>query len=246
MEFKFLASYVLVLIALFYSYKEKLGLEKTLFFSSVRAFLQLLILGYILAFIFKLENPFELFCVLLFMIVFAAYTGENRVKLRGKTGYILSFISILSASFTVIFSLLAIEVISLKPNEIIPVGGMVIGNSLNVYSLFVERIRNDIKNSINIIENKVALGATLEQALQPIIKSSIKASLIPIVNTMQTVGIIHIPGVTTGMLLAGAHPLEAISYQLVIMYMIVAVSLFTGIFTKIFLLKLIFRGQLKI
>ncbi len=246
MEFKFLASYILVLIALFYSYREKLGLEKSLFLNSVRAFIQLLVLGYILTFVFRLKNPAELIAVLLFMIIFASFTGESRVKLKGKTGYIVSFVSIFSASFVVIFSLLSIGVISFRPNEIIPVGGMVIGNSLNVYTLFVERLKNDIKNSIEIIENKVALGATLKQALHPIVKSSIRASLIPVINTLQTVGIIHIPGVTTGMLLAGAEPLEAVSYQLVIMYMMVAVALFTGIFTNFAFFKLFLREKIRV
>ncbi|NPA52585.1 MAG: iron export ABC transporter permease subunit FetB [Aquificae bacterium] len=246
MEFKFLASYILVLVALFYSYKEKLGLEKTLLLSSLRAFFQLLILGYLLTFIFKLDKVWELFLVLLFMIVFAAYTAESRVKLRENRGYLIAFLSVFSASFTVIFSLLSFGVISLKPNEIIPVGGMIIGNSLNVYTLFVERLKNDIKNSIETIENKIALGVSLRQALYPVVKSSIRASLIPVINTLQTVGIIHIPGVTTGMLLAGAEPLEAVSYQLAIMYMMVAVALFTGIFTNMYLFKLFFKGRLRV
>ena len=244
MEFKFLASYVLVLIALIYSYKERLGIEKGLFLSSIRAFIQLLILGYLLVFIFKLEHIWQLFCVLLFMVLFAAYTGEGRVKL-GKHGYLISFLSIFTASFLVILSLLSIGVITTKPNEIIPVGGMVIGNSLNVYTLFVERLKNEVKSHLDIIENKVALGATLEKAIYEQIKASIKAALIPVMNTLQTVGIIHIPGITTGMLLAGAEPLKAVSYQLVIMYMMVAVALFTGISTQIFIIKVYLRGKIR-
>ncbi|NPA53649.1 MAG: iron export ABC transporter permease subunit FetB [Aquificae bacterium] len=230
MEYKFLASYILVLIALVYSYKEKLGIEKELLWNSIRAFVQLLVLGYILVYVFKLKNPFELLFILILMILFASYTAQKRVQLKEK-GFLTAFASIFLASFIVLFSLIAIGVISFKPNEIIPVGGMVIGNSLNIYTLTVDRMKGEVKNTIDIIENMIALGATLKQALEFVIKKAIKAALIPTVNSLQTVGIIHIPGITTGMLLAGAEPLKAVSYQLVIMYMMVAVALFTALFT---------------
>ena len=230
MEFKFLASYMLVIVALIYSYKEKLGVEKELFFNSIRAFVQLLLLGYILVYLFKLKNQIELLSILIFMVAFAAYTGQKRVKLKEK-GYFTAFLSIFVSSFLILFSLILIGVITFKPNEIIPVGGMIIGNSLNVYTLAVDRLKGEVKNSIDVIEGFIALGSSLKEAFHFINKKAVKASLIPVINTLQTVGIIHIPGITTGMLLAGAEPLKAVSYQLVIMYMMVAVALFTSIFT---------------
>jgi len=230
MEFKFLASYMLVIAALIYSYKEKLGIEKELFFNSIRAFVQLLLLGYILVYLFKLKNQIELLSILIFMVAFAAYTGQKRVKLKEK-GYFTAFLSIFVSSFLILFSLILIGVITFKPNEIIPVGGMIIGNSLNVYTLAVDRLKGEVKNSIDVIEGFIALGSSLKEAFHFINKKAVKASLIPVINTLQTVGIIHIPGITTGMLLAGAEPLKAVSYQLVIMYMMVAVALFTSIFT---------------
>ncbi len=236
MEFKFLASYLLIIIALLYSYREKLGIEKEIFLSSIRALIQLLILGYILVYIFKLKNPFELLAVLVFMVIFATFTAQRRVKLR-KKGYLTAFLSIFISSFVVLFSLLILQIITFKPNEIIPIGGMIIGNSLNIYTLTVDRLKSEVKNTITIIEGMVALGASLKKALYFPTKEAIKAALIPTVNSLQTVGIIHIPGVTTGMLLAGAEPLKAVSYQLVIMYMMVAVALFTGFFTILFSYK---------
>ena len=233
MEFKFLASYLLILIALFYSYKEKLGLEKEILLNSIRAFIQLLILGYLLVFIFKLKNPIHLLGILVFMILFASYTAQKRVKLKER-GFRTAFLSIFCASFIVLFSLVGMKIITFKPNEIIPVGGMIIGNSLNIYTLVVDRLKGEIKNSIDIIEGMVALGATLKQAMSEPIRNAVKSALIPTLNSLQTVGVIHIPGITTGMLLAGAEPLKAVSYQLVIMYMMVAVALFTGIFSILF------------
>ena len=240
MEFKFILSYVLILIALYYSFKEKLGVEKELLYSSIRAFIQLLILGYTLHYVFKIDNPIGLILILCLMIVFASWTAQRRVNLV-ENGYLKAVVSIGLSSFLVLFSLIAIKIISFKPNEIIPVGGMIIGNSLNVYTLTVDRFKGEIGSKIDVIENIVALGATLKQALYIMKKQSIKSALIPTINNLQTVGIIHIPGITTGMLLAGAKPLEAVSYQLAIMYMMVSVALFTAIITLNFVYYEIFK-----
>ncbi|WP_297457309.1 iron export ABC transporter permease subunit FetB [Persephonella sp.] len=240
MEYKFLASYILILIALYFSYREKLGLEKTILINSIRALLQLAALGYLLFFIFKLKNPVALVLILVFMVVFAAWTGQRRVKLADK-GFLTAFQVIFLSSFIVISSLLLMGIITFEPNQIIPVGGMVIGNSLNVYTLAVDRMKGETRNTLDIIEGVVALGGSLKDAFYFIRKESLKASLIPILNSLQTVGIIHIPGITTGMLLAGADPFEAVSYQLAIMYMMVAVALFTGLFSINFGYKKIIR-----
>ncbi len=230
MEYKFLFSYLMVITALYYAYRERLGIEKTLFINSVRAFIQLLFLGYILTFVFHLNSPFELIGILFLMILFASYTAQSRVKLKEK-GYSTAFLTILLSSSIVIASLLIFGIVSFKPNEIIPVGGMIIGNALNVYTIAVDRMKGEVENSIDIIENIVALGGRLKDAFSLIGKKSVKAAMIPVTNMLQTVGIIHIPGITTGMLIAGADPFTAVSYQLAIMYMVVSVAMFTGIFS---------------
>ena len=116
---------------------------------------------------------------------------------------------------------------------------MIIGNALNVYTQSTERFRGEVKNTIEIIEGMVALGAPLKEALSFASKAAVKASMIPTLNMLQTVGIIHIPGITTGMLLAGADPLKAISYQLAVMYMMVAVALLSAVFGVLFSYRVI-------
>lgn len=126
------------------------------------------------------------------------------------------------------------------PHEMIPVGGMIIGNALNVYTQSVERFKGEVKNTVETIEGMIALGAPLKEALSFASRASVKAAMIPTLNMLQTVGIIHIPGITTGMLLAGADPLKAVSYQLAVMYMMVAVSLLAAAFTVMFSYRSIF------
>lgn len=233
MEYRFLLSYILVLVAIYYSYRQNLGIHSRIAVNTIRAFIQLLLLGYLLHYIFEINNPAGLFGILLFMCLFASWTAQRRV-LSGWKGLLIAFFAILLSSSIVLFSIILLRVISLKPNEVIPLGGMIIGNSLNVYTLTIDRLKGEVKNTIDLIESRIALGASMKEALRPNARASIRAAFIPILNSLQTVGIIHIPGITTGMLIAGASPLKAVSYQLAIMYMLVAVALFTGFFSIVF------------
>ncbi|MDM7273923.1 ABC transporter permease [Sulfurihydrogenibium azorense] len=227
-EYKFLFAYVLILISVYISYREKIGLEKEILINSIRAFIQLLILGYALIFILKLSNVFELFGILFVMIVFAVYTAVKRVSIHD--GVKIAFLSIFLSSFIIIGTLVLTNVLSLKANEIIPIGGMIIGNSLNAYTQTIERFKSDVKNNVDLIENLIALGLPLKEAFRFQIKNSIKAALIPILNNLQTLGIIWIPGITAGMVLAGANPIHAVFFQLVIMFSMVAVAVLTSYF----------------
>jgi len=214
MNYSFLISFILVLIPLIYAYQAKLGIEKQLIINSIRAFIQLLALGYFLIYIFKIQNIVILSGVLILMILYSSYLAKQRVD----TNFIVPFLSILFSTILVI-------------------GGMIIGNALNTFTLSIERFKREIDIQKDLIEAYVAVGASINQAYFEMKKQSIKASLIPTINMLQTIGLVAIPGITTGMLLAGANPLTAISYQLVIIYMLVSVNLFSSLFGISFYVK---------
>lgn len=238
MQYSFLASYALIIFALWYSRREHFGLEKKILTNSILAMVQLGLLGYALVYLFKIEHPSLLFFVLLGMVSFGAYTARKRTPL-GEHSFKIAFLVLGSSSGIVFLSMMAFGVIHMVPHEMIPIGGMIIGNALNVYTQSTERFRAEVKNTIETIEGMVALGAPLKEALSFASKASVKASMIPTLNMLQTVGIIHIPGITTGMLLAGADPLQAVSYQLAVMYMMVAVALLSAVFSVMFSYKVI-------
>jgi putative ABC transport system permease protein len=123
-----------------------------------------------------------------------------------------------------------LKIISLEPREFITIGGMIIGNAMNIASLAISNFRDNALLRIAEIEGYTALGADLSNALKNSIRVSVKLALTPVINNLQTVGIVLIPGIMSGMILAGASPLKAVSYQLVIMYMILAVSLLASVF----------------
>ncbi len=238
MQYSFLASYLLILFALWYSRREHFGLEKTILTNSVLAMIQLGVLGYALVYLFQVQYPPLLFFVLLGMVLFGAWTARKRTPL-GEKSFKIALYAIGSSSAIVFVSMMAVGVIHMVPHEMIPIGGMIIGNALNVYTQSTERFRGEVKNTILTIEGMAALGAPLKEALSFASKASVKASMIPTLNSLQTVGIIHIPGITTGMLLAGADPLMAVSYQLAVMYMMVTVALLSAVFSILFSYRVI-------
>jgi len=233
MNYSFLISFILVLIPLIYAYKTNLGIEKQLIINSIRAFIQLLALGYFLIYIFKINNIFILCGVLLLMILYSSYLAKKRVN----TSFLIPFLTIFLATLIVLLIMILTGLISTKPNEFIPIGGMIIGNALNTFTLSIERFKREIDIQKDLVESYIALGASIKQAYFDMKKQAIKASLIPTINMLQTIGIVAIPGITTGMLLAGANPLTAISYQLVIIYMLVSINLFSSLFGVMFYIK---------
>ncbi len=226
-------SFILVLIPLFISYKLGIGIEKELFKNSIRAFLQLTALGFVLGFLFKIKNPLWYIPIIIFMLLYSANIAKKRTKYSFKA----AFYSIGFATFIILLILVGLKIISLKPYEFIPIAGMIIGNSLNTYTLTIERLKREIELQKELIEAFIAIGASLKEAFKIMQKEAIKAALIPVNNMLQTIGVVAIPGITTGMLLAGASPLKAVSYQIVIIYMLVSINLFSALFGSLFYLS---------
>ncbi len=232
MEYNFIFAYGFILVVILFSMRFKLGIEKELFTSSIKAFLQLLIMGYALLYIFALENVFGIIAVMLFMLFYASYIASKRVIVKYS---FFRAVAVLSISSTMIIGfLLLVNIISLKPQELIPLFGMVVGNGLNVYNLFLDKFSTRVKDNFQLIEAYSAIGTPLHLALRDFIKSAIKNGLIPVLNSLSSVGFVLIPGITVGMILAGANPLKAVTFQIVIMYMMVSIAFFSSILSIIF------------
>ncbi|WP_457564914.1 ABC transporter permease [Caminibacter sp.] len=226
-------SFILVLIPSIISYRLKIGIEKEIIKNSIRALLQLTALGFVLGFLFKIKNHLFYIPIVLFMLLYSSYIAQKRTNYS----FIAAFLSFTLSSTIILFILIALKIISLKPNEFIPIAGMIIGNSLNTYTLTIERLKREITLQKELIEAFIALGDTIENAYKTMQRQAIKAALIPVNNMLQTIGVVAIPGITTGMLLAGASPLMAVSYQIVIIYMLVSINLFSSLFGSYFYIR---------
>jgi len=234
MEIKLIAlSFVLVLIPSLITYKLKIGIEKEILKNSIRALIQLSILGFVLGFLFQIENPLLYIPVVLFMLIYSSYIAKKRTSYSYKA----AFLSLFFSTAIILTILVTFKIISFKPNEFIPIAGMIIGNALNTYTLTIERLKREIELQKELIEAFIAIGAKYSQALNIMRKEAIKAALIPVNNMLQTIGVVAIPGITTGMLLAGASPLKAVSYQIVIIYMLVSINLFSSLFGSYFYIR---------
>ncbi|AAC07225.1 ABC transporter permease [Aquifex aeolicus] len=219
----YLYSYLFVLMTLAISHREGLGIEKEIFLSSLRTLVQLLLLAYLLHYILKLESLTSQFLVFTIMTLIASVIFTERSK--SLKLFPVVYLSITFSYAFPILLLIFLKVLKPEPHEVIPFGGLIIGNTLNSLSLFYDRIKGEIKNRKEEIEAKVALGATLLQACEDVIRDSIRMALIPKLNWLKSAGLVHIPGVAVGLLVAGVSPLKAILFQIVILYTL----LFSGI-----------------
>lgn len=209
---------------------ERLGLEWSLAIATGRTVLQLLVVGYILEFIFALNNPWAVLAVLLVMLTIAAIVARNRISKKYPALLPLVWGSILiSTALTLCYTnLLVIQPASwYEPQYLIPLAGIVLGNAMNGAAITGERLVSTFNASKLEIETHLSLGATPEQAMAQYRKDAIKAGLIPTLNQMMVVGIVTLPGIITGQLLSGVNPLDASSYQILIMFMLAFANLVT-------------------
>ena len=194
----------------------------------VRAFIQLTLIGYALTYIFEVDNPLVVLLIISIMVMIAGYTsGKRAVGVPHAHRVALASIA-LGASLT-LGLLVGLGVFEFTAQQIIPISGMVIGNSMNVCSLVMKRIKEEINGRSLEIEAALALGATRRQASDRYLKTALQSGMIPIIDSAKTVGLIQLPGAMTGMILAGAAPLEAVQLQIIVMYMLIGAAAFTGL-----------------
>ena len=214
---------VLVLIPLFISYKEHLGLEKEILISIGRAIIQLVIVGYLLDIIFGLEKPVFIVILIFIMILNAAVNTKKRGE--GINHVVrISFIAMVISTAITMTVLVVSGAIAFTPNEVIPVAGMVISNSMVAIGLSYKNLTNCFKNRRAEVEVKLSLGADIKEASKDILRESIKIAILPTIDSAKTLGIVALPGMMTGLILGGASPVVAIKFQIMVTFMILSSS----------------------
>jgi putative ABC transport system permease protein len=213
----------LIIIPIFISYKEHLALEKEIIISVLRAVIQLAIVGYVLDIIFGLENPIFTILLVLIMLINAAINTKNRGEgIRNVVK--ISFVSMFLGTSVTMVVLVLSGALKFVPNEIIPVAGMVISNAMVAIGLSYRNLNNSFKNRREEVEAKLSLGADIKDAVSGILGESIKIAIIPTIDSAKTLGIVSLPGMMTGLILAGASPLMAIKFQIMVTFMIISSS----------------------
>jgi len=233
--------YSLLLMSIGLAHLLKAGQSKDLFWSGLRMFIQLLVVGYVLHLIFALKTPLPVLLILIVMIGFAVQTIGARVKTKMPHFYRVVGTAILFGCGGMTFFFCSL-VIGLEPwydpRYLIPLAGMIIGNSMTGASLAVERLAAEFRERRDEIETGLCLGGSIQAVSETAVSSAFRAALIPSVNAMAAMGLVFLPGMMTGQILSGTEPLIAVKYQIAIMCVITgSVSL-----TTFFILKLGYRA----
>ena len=163
--------------------------------------------------------------VILFMCFVASREATRRVKNVPHHTGILSFLS-LSASTFVVGLIVVIVIISpqpwYSPQVVIPIFGMLLGNSMNAIALSLDRMYSEVHSHIDEVEQLLCFGATPWESVLNYIKNAVAAGMTPTINSLMVVGLVSLPGMMTGQILAGMNPQSAVRYQFIVMVMIAA------------------------
>ncbi|MBU2490128.1 MAG: iron export ABC transporter permease subunit FetB [Proteobacteria bacterium] len=202
----------------------KLGLGKDLAVGTVRTFAQLFLMGYALTIIFQLTMGWVVVLIYAGMIFFAAWTVRGRVTEK-QVRFFFPTLGAMMASYMLVTILITGVIVQAEPwwdpRYFLPLGGMVVGNSMTAISLSLDRFFSDLRTRREEVEMKLSLGADYKEASRDIFASAISAGMIPSINSMMGVGLVFIPGMMTGQVLTGADPMDAVRYQIIVMLMLV-------------------------
>lgn len=234
-----LSTLIFVAFALHLSRWQKVGLEKDIVIGTIRAAIQLIVVGYILHVIFAMESWIYIILMISIMILVAVMNA--RKKGQGFPGIGWRIAAAITATEAITMGLfLTLKIIEPTPQYIIPLSGMIIGNSMVVSGLFLNRLKSEITTRKDEIMVYLGLGATSKQAVAPVIRNTVKASMLPTVDMLKTVGLVQLPGMMTGMIVAGADPIEAVRYQILIMYSFTSSAAIVAIIMAILTHRLLF------
>lgn len=203
----------------------RLGLERSLAISALRMVVQLAVVALALRFIFALNAPLWTVLFALFMTAAAAYEVVSRQERRVKGAATIAlgagapfFAGLLATLFAT--ALVIGPEPWYAPRYVLPIFGMMLGNALSGTSLVLDAMTSAAVRERTAIEARLALGASRFQALDAILRRALTTGLMPIVTAMATTGVVALPGMMTGQILAGIDPVSAAKYQVMIMFLI--------------------------
>ena len=222
------ASLALIAVAVGVSLWRRAELEQDIAVAVVRSFLQLTAVGYVIQAIFDSDSLWLVAALLAGMVGFGAWTARGRAKaVPGATAPIVLALAVAAA--VTLGLVLALGIFKAEPRYLVPVGGMVIGNSMTAVAVALNRLADEMHDGRRQIEAMLALGATSFQAARAAVARSLRSGMIPLVDSTKTTGIVFFPGTMVGMLIAGAEPVDAVRLQLVLLWVLLGAVALSGL-----------------
>ncbi len=231
---------LLAIIVLLVARKQSIHIEREVIIALLRGITQITLVGSLLFLLIK-SPAWSSIPILLIMFLIAGFTSAQQTKdIRGS--FVASFTGIALSSGLVIGLMSWLGVIELSVMSLVPVGSMIIAAAMNSNALALNRFRAELQSHLGLIETSLALGASPKTTMQPYVRASVQASLIPRIDSLKTLGIVWIPGLMTGMILTGTDPVYAAIYQFVVMGMIFATSGLASMITIALIQKRVFTN----
>ncbi|WP_018144629.1 iron export ABC transporter permease subunit FetB [Thioalkalivibrio sp. AKL6] len=205
----------------------RMGLGRSLLIAGARTVIQLLLIGLVLQTLFDHAHLGWVALMALVMVSIAGYEVMARQQRRfsGLWGYGIGAVTMFVSAFAV--TVLALTTMVgpspwWEPQYAIPLLGMLLGNTMTGIALGLDRLTQTVWRERRTIEARLALGSGWSEAVATMRREAARSGLMPTINAMAAAGIVSLPGMMTGQILAGAPPVEAVKYQILIMFLITA------------------------
>lgn len=220
-----LAALLVVLLALT-SMRMQTGISRQLLIAAARTAIQLSLIGLVLKTLFENVHLGWVSLLAVFMLLIAGREVMMRQDRRFTSGwgFAIGTVSMFLSSFAVaIFALIVIlgESPWYTPQYAIPLLGMLLGNTMNGIAISMDRLTHAAWEQRQVIEARLMLGQHWREAISSMRQQAIRSGMIPIINAMAAAGVVSLPGMMTGQIIAGIPPAEAVKYQILIMFLIV-------------------------
>lgn len=214
-------AYIFLVVVLIIVHIKKIPRRKLLIISSLRMTLQLIIVGYILVYVLDNPNPWVTSCIVLIMLSFAIFNVYQRTKptIEFSLKKMIALAMMIGVSINLIYFMFVILQLNpwYEPQYFIPVSGMIIGKTMTGVSLGVNNLLTNMKTQKAEVEGALMLGASPKIASKSIINQAFDEAMLPTINAMVGMGIVFLPGMMTGQIIAGQSPLVAVKYQISVM-----------------------------
>lgn len=216
---------VLVIINALLSLVLELRLQRQFVIAGLRMVVQLALVGVVLEFLFTVVSPLWTALAALAMVLFAGreIVARQERRLGGFWSYGLGTGCMLFSACLVTVFALTTQIRPepwYDPRYALPLLGMVLGNTMTGISLGLHTLSTGLVRDRTAVEARLAVGGTFWQAALPVVRGALRSALMPIVNAMAATGLVSLPGMMTGQILAGAEPTQAVKYQILIMFLI--------------------------
>jgi putative ABC transport system permease protein len=222
------ASLVLIGVAIAVSFWRRAELEQDIAVAVFRSFIQLTAVGYVIQAIFDTDSLWLVVALLAGMVAFGAWTAHGRAKEVPDVTWPIVLALAVAAAVT-LGLVIGLGVFKAEPRYLVPVGGMVIGNSMTAVAVALNRLADEMHDGRRQIEAMLALGATSQQAARATVARSLRSGMIPLVDSTKTTGIVFFPGTMVGMLVAGAEPVDAVRLQIVLLWVLLGAVALAGL-----------------